>query len=104
MKHLTWAIGAALALLSFKPIWDEAIEKLRPEDARDMENARRSAQMVFLFFLERGRAEQFAREDPDRPSFHDAARRMLELVPQAMQALADVGAFLRAARSAARSH
>jgi len=96
-----WALGVALAQLSFKPMWDEAISALRPEDARDMEDTLRSAQAVFLFFLERDKAEEFVRDDPDRPRFHDAARRMVQLLPQAMQALADVGAFLE--KAAARS-
>jgi uncharacterized protein len=96
-----WALGVALAQLSFKPMWDEAIGALRREDARDVEDTLRSVQTVFLFFLERGRAEEFVRNDPDRPRFHDAARRMVQLLPQTMQALADVGAFLQTARGAA---
>lgn len=97
-----WALGVALAQLSFKPMWDEAIGALRRAEARDMEDTLRSAQAVFLFFLDRDKAEEFVRNDPDRPRFHDAARRMVQLLPQAMQALADVGAFLETA--AARSH
>ena len=93
-----WASGAAMAQLWLKPTWDEHLEKDGGADARDLRDALESAQTTIAFFLRRESAQAWVEKDPDRPGFAPAARRMRELLPDAMKALADVGAFLEAAR------
>jgi uncharacterized protein len=91
-----WAAGYGAGQLWLEQTWDE---RLREEPGADtLDEALGGLNAALSFFTSRELAGKWLRKMPGTPTLEQAARRVLRGLPEAMQALADIGRGLEDAR------
>jgi uncharacterized protein len=96
-----WAAGYVMGQLWLKETWDECFRE--QPDAQEVEDAFGLLSAALGFFAGREFAQEWLSATEDRLPLEDAARQVVEGLPDAMAAMAGIGRGIDEARSARAS-